>query len=295
MDIVHHALIGGVGFVALAAQQQELAGLGFLAGSVFPDLDVAFMAGGKRFYLRHHQGPTHSLPGALFYAALLAALPALQLGWDWALYAGLLAGLCIHVLLDLSNTFGIQILWPLSPRRFCFDAVFFIDTVAWGLTLGFFALTLSGAVPPGTAAIGYAALFVAYVVAKFILQRRTKRQLGVDFAVPTAFNPFGFLLFSKRNDKLKTATYNALTGNLSEEGELPEAAPEVSELARKSVVFRDMQAILRGLQITRAESSPEGTTVIAQDLAIRNFGGKFGRTELRFDTDGKLVHEMAHI
>ena len=61
MDIVHHAFIGGAGFVALGAQQQELAGLGFLAGSVFPDLDVVLMAGGKRFYLKHHQGPTHSL------------------------------------------------------------------------------------------------------------------------------------------------------------------------------------------------------------------------------------------
>lgn len=295
MDIVHHALIGGIGLVALAAQQQELAGLGFLAGSVFPDLDVAFMAGGKRFYLRHHQGPTHSLPAALLYAALLAMLPALQLGWDWTLYVGLLAGLCIHVLLDLSNTFGIQIFWPLTTRRFCFDAVFFIDTVAWCLTLGFFALTFFKRVSPGLAAIGYAVLFTAYVVAKFTLQRRTKRRLGVDMLIPTAFNPFTFLTFSRRQGKLESNTYNALTGCLSAQSEIQEAPHEIIALANRSIVFRDMQSILRGLQITHAERGPDGTTIIAQDLAVRNFGGKFGRTELRFDSDGRLVHEMAHI
>jgi membrane-bound metal-dependent hydrolase YbcI (DUF457 family) len=295
MDIVHHAFIGGVGFVALAAQEQELAGLGFLAGSVFPDLDVAFMAGGKRFYLKRHQGPTHSLPCAPLYAAALAAVPALQFGWDWALFAGVLAGLCVHVLLDLFNTFGIQILWPLTSRRFCFDAVFFIDTVAWALTLSFFALALTGIVPPGRAAIGYAFLFAAYVAAKLALQRNTRRRLSVDFAIPSAFNPFEFLVFSKRDGRLQTAAYNALTGRKSGERQLPEAATETNQLAQKSGLFRDMKSILRGLQITRAERDREGTTVIAQDLAIRNFGGKFGRTELRFDAEGTLVHEMAHI
>jgi hypothetical protein len=40
MDTVHHALIGGAGFLVAATHQQELAGAAFLAGSVFPDLDV---------------------------------------------------------------------------------------------------------------------------------------------------------------------------------------------------------------------------------------------------------------
>ena len=295
MDIVHHACIGGAGFVALAAQEQELAGLGFLVGSVLPDLDVVFMAAGKRFYLKRHQGPTHSLPCAPVFAALLAAVPAFQLGWDWGIYAGLLAGLCVHVLLDLFNTFGIQIGWPITPRRFCLDAVFFIDTVAWVLTLSYLALAFGGIVSAEKGAIAYAALFAAYVIAKLVLQRLVIRRLGVDFAIPSAFNPFAFLVFTRRDGQLKTAAYDALTGRLSKQAERPEAAPETIELARQSGVFCDMQSILRGLQITRAERDAAGTTVIAQDLAIRNFGGKFGRTELRFDANGRLVHEMAHI
>jgi membrane-bound metal-dependent hydrolase YbcI (DUF457 family) len=295
MDIVHHAFIGGAGFLALASQQQELAGLGFLAGSVFPDLDVAFMAGGKRFYLKRHQGPTHSLPLAPLYAAALAAVPALHLGWSWALYFGVLAGLCVHVLLDLFNTFGIQILWPLRPKRYCMDAVFFIDTVAWIMTLAYIALAAGELVPAKAAFIAYAAAFAAYFAAKLALQRHVRRRLGVDFAIPTAFNPFEFLVFSRRGGELRTASYNALTRRLSAESTVPEASAETAALAARSGVFRDMQAILRGLAITRAESDANGTSVIAQDLAVRNFGGKFGRTELRFDARGELVHEMAHI
>lgn len=295
MDITHHALIGGAGMLALGAQGQELAGLGFLAGSVFPDLDVVFMAAGKRFYLKRHQGPTHSLPLAPVYAAALAIVPALQIGFDWRLYLGLLAGLCIHVLLDLSNTFGIQLLWPITRRRFCFDAVFFIDAIAWGLTLGFYALVYLDVAAPGKAALGYAALFAAYVCAKLLLQRRVKKRLGVDIAIPSALNPFGFFLFTRRDGRLETATYNALTNRTSNVRTFTEAAPDVIELARSSEIFRDMQSILRALHVTRVEKERAETVMVAQDMAVRNFGGKFGRTELRFDSGGQLVHEMANI
>lgn len=295
MDIVHHTCIGGAGFLALAAQDQELAGLGFLVGSVFPDLDVALMAAGKRFYLKHHQGPTHALLAAPVHAGLLASIPALQLGWNWPLYYGLLAGISVHLLLDLFNTFGIQVLWPLTPRRFCLDAVFFIDTVAWGLTAGFFALALTGAVGAGLAASAYAALFAAYLLAKLVLQRRTRKGLGADFAIPSALSPLGFFLFTRRGGQLCTAQFNALTGRMTRERVRPEMASEIAGLTGQSELFRDMQSILRGLHVTHADLSPSGTILVAEDLVVRNFGGRFGRTELRFDQQGRLLHEMAHI
>jgi len=295
MDIVHHMGIGGVGFVTLAAQGQELAALGFLVGSVLPDLDVVFMAAGKRFYLKHHQGPTHSLPLAPFYAAAPAALLALQIGWSWALFLGLCAGLVIHVLLDVLNTFGIQLFWPFTKRRFCLDAVFFVDTIAWTLTAGFFAIVAADLVSPGIAAIGYATLFSIYGLAKLALQRRVKARLNIDFAIPSAWNPFDFFLLTRREGRLETSTYNALTGRVSRIRVISAFSPEIIRLARKSPIFRDMESILRGLNITCVAENDEGTTVVAQDLAIRNFGGKFGRTELRFDPEGRLRHEMAHI
>ncbi|MDO8310939.1 MAG: metal-dependent hydrolase [Sideroxyarcus sp.] len=295
MDIVHHAFIGGVGFMGLAAQEQELTGLGFLVGSVFPDLDVLFIAAGKRFYLKHHQGPTHSLPLAPFYAAAFASIPALQMGWSWALFLSIFAGLAIHVLLDLFNTFGIRLFWPLTKRRHCLDAVFFIDTVTLVLTATFFAIVTAKLVSPGIAVIGYAALFVMYFLGKLALQRHVRALMSVDFAIPSAWNPFGFFLFTRRDGRLETSTYNALSNRVSAIQVTPGTSPDVVELARRSPVFCDMESILRGLSITRVEKNNDGISIVAQDLAVRNFGGKFGRTEVRFDRDGRLIHEMANI
>jgi membrane-bound metal-dependent hydrolase YbcI (DUF457 family) len=294
MDIVHHAAIGAVGFTALAAQGQELAGLGFLAGSVFPDLDVAFMALGKRFYLKRHQGPTHSLVVAPAYAALLALLPFFELGWSWTFFLGALAGLAVHVALDLFNTFGIQIGWPLTRRRFCFDAVFFIDAVAWALTIGALVMMVAGGNAQAVG-IAYAMLFAVYLAARLVLQRSVRRRAGADFAIPSAWNPFYFFTFSKRAGRLETGSFDALSGRAASAGSLAESAPDILKLARGSVLFRDMESILRGLHITRVEQEGGATVVVAEDLAIRNFGGKFGRTRLRFDPQGKLLDEMAHI
>lgn len=66
-------------------------------------------------------------------------------------------------------------------------------------------------------------------------------------------------------------------------------------MAEKSQVFRDMREISKYLFITDATQGPSGTTLVAHDLGVRNFGGRFGKTVLTFDHDGGLVDEMAHI
>ena len=66
-------------------------------------------------------------------------------------------------------------------------------------------------------------------------------------------------------------------------------------LAFKSHVFRDMKHILRTLYITDVSSNAEGTTIRAEDIAVRNFGGRFGRTTLKFDKKNSLVDEVANI
>ncbi len=295
MDVVHHACIGGAGFLGLAAGGHDLAGLGFLVGSVVPDLDAAFVVRGRRFYLKHHQGPTHSLLLAPVYAGMLAGALALYLQWDWEVWLAALAGILAHCVLDLLNTFGVQMLWPLSKVRRCLDAVFFIDAFAWALTLVYFGLVLSQIVPARVAGMAYFGAFATYLVAKVILQRRAKRRRNADFAVPSALNPFEFFLLTNRSGRMETSRYNALTQRLWSEREVPAASPQGVALAEQSEVYRDMRSILRSLHITRVENDHAGTTVIAEDLAVRNFGGRFGRTELRFDTSGRLLHEVAHI
>jgi len=294
MDVVHHAFIGGTGFLALAAGEQELAGMAFVAGSVFPDLDVVFMAFGKRAYLKNHQGPTHSFLLAPVFAYLLIAAPLCYvLGFEWPVFFAALLGLWLHSLLDLTNTFGITVFWPLTARRFCFDAVFFIDTVAWTLTASCYV----GEVIfewPHTIAV-YALLFASYVAFKFFLHQRVQRKLDCTFAIPSAFHPFHFFILEEGEDGVRTYIYNALTGGRSKQRDYPRVEERYLSLAAKSAVYQDMLGLTKYFHITDVQEQEDKTILTLHDLGIRNFGGKFGKTILTFDRTGNLIDEMAHI
>ncbi len=293
MDIVHHSLIGGAGFLVAASQQQELCGMAFLFGSVFPDLDVVFMAFGKRFYLRNHQGITHSLILSPLYALLIASPLLTVAGFDWLILASALVGLWVHIGLDLSNTFRIGLFSPFFSGRLSLDAVFFVDAGALALT-GLFYLCY-GVLHIEQAAYVYPALFVGYVVAKAILQRRIKTKLGCAYAIPSSLNPFEFYILELDGERVTTYLYNAATHGCRDLRRLEPIPVKYRQLAEKSPLFNDMRRILRHLRIVAIAETDAGTVVHAADLAIRNFGGKFGETRLSFDRAGELMHEVTNI
>jgi inner membrane protein len=295
MDVVHHAFIGGAGFLTASAFGHELAGFSFLAASVFPDLDVLFMLFGKRFYLKHHQSITHSLLLAPIYAALLGA--GLAYGFDvsfgWALFSGSLAGLVFHIVLDWSNTFRISLFLPATFKRYSLDAVFFIDGVAWGFTGLFYLLYGYFRIEP--VLYLYPLLFFGYLTAKFFLHRHVVEDLKPLYAIPSSLNPFEFYVLENSGDNLVGYLYNAFRKTIRKKRRYPPVPEEYIDMASRSPVFRDMHHILRELHITDVSRNEAGTMIQARDIAVRNFRGRFGRTELEFDKDGRLVHEVANI
>jgi len=293
MDIVHHALIGGVGFSLLAGSDQEIAGTAFLAATVFPDLDVFFMFFGKRFYLKKHQGPTHSLILSPLFALLLS-LPFIYLfGFESIFIIGALFGLWLHIFLDLANTFGISLFWPLTSKRYAFDAIFFIDLPAWIMTICFFALFYI--FKSRVVFYGYISIFSQYILLKFLLHRHILSTLKSVLAIPSSNNPFEFFILDRVGTAIKTYQYNFLSKRMRNAKLFNPSPQEYEEMAKKSSVFNDLAEITKFLRITDISEDQEGTKIIARDLGIRNFGGKFGTTTLRFDKEGKLVHEMANI
>jgi membrane-bound metal-dependent hydrolase YbcI (DUF457 family) len=127
--------------------------------------------------------------------SLAVGVVAGLLGWNGVgLGGGLLAGLIGHSLLDLSNTFGVAWLTPLSPRRFCLEWVFFIDVVV----LAAMALTLGLVIPmwfhqervPAFYAGSFFAFLVAYFLGKGVLRQRAGRlSPGAKSLVPSALVP----------------------------------------------------------------------------------------------------------
>ena len=294
MDIVHHALIGVAGFQSAADAELLPYGAAFLFGSVFPDLDVAFLALGKRFYLKNHQALTHSLPLSPLYALLLASPLFVVEGFSVTLVVAALLGLWLHIALDWSNTFRIAPFAPFSYRRYSLDAIFFIDAVTLGLTASFYLLYNMVAAELWVTML-YGGMFFIYVLLKLWLQCRVRRTQQATTAIPSSLNPFSFYLLSEDESAYYSRLYNVLTGHNSQEMRVARISDEIAMLTARSQVFGDMQCICRALHIVEVERGDEGITLHAVDLAVRNFGGHFGRTVLKFDQKGELVSEVANI
>jgi inner membrane protein len=104
----------------------------------------------------------------VFFWPLLAVLVA---GVFWAfsrhsalrvLYAAALAGMGAHLVLDGITTYGTELLWPLTDRRFELGWVFILDPYLWAL----FGVVLWAAIRtqrPRVAGIGLV-LFAGYVL-----------------------------------------------------------------------------------------------------------------------------------
>ena len=277
------------------AQDQPLLGFAFLAGSVFPDLDVFFMVLGKRFYLRHHQGVTHSIILAPLYALLLSVALLIPLGswWQLDIYLSALAGLSIHILLDWFNTYRIALLSPFIKKRYSLDAVFFIDSVALALTALFYILYVLNELD--IAIWLYPMGFVIYFLLKLGYQKKIRKQLNARFVIPSSLNPFEFYVLAEDEQGLLGYIYNGLTGNRKKQIRYAAEDEAIKALAEKSRVYQDMKGITRAFHITEVDKTKNGICIQVNDIAVRNFGGKFARTTLEFDNNGKLIRELANI
>jgi membrane-bound metal-dependent hydrolase YbcI (DUF457 family) len=301
MDIVHHAMIGAVGALFSAVAGEPVAGCAFLVGSVLPDLDMAFVALGKRRYLELHQGPTHSLFAAPLVAAL-AALGTLLIpgagtlgGGPGICFLAALGGVCLHATLDLCNTFGIRPLWPLKTRV-SLDAAFFVDLPTLCATaLAMAALAAGWAAPWGVLG-AYASSCCAYLALRLYLQRAARRALRADTVIPSGVFPFGAFVTRTVSGGIECGWVNTLTGRYRVSKRLPPVDAAVLALARKSAVYRGMEAALRRLTPVDVRRGADGAveTIVARCVAVPNFGNRYGEVALRFRS-GKLVGEHARI
>ena len=132
MDTVTHALIGTA--IAEVGFRNKLGRRAILAGAIFaslPDLDIILSISSDPIaMLKYHRAATHSI--------FLAVLAAPLLGWAgwklskktgtvllWILLA--LLTLLSHDLLDLCTTWGTEILYPFSSKRYALDALPIVD------------------------------------------------------------------------------------------------------------------------------------------------------------------------
>ena len=103
-----------------------------------PDIDIVSSAGGSLSYLHYHRHLTHSLLAmpvmAIGTVALVALVARKKIHWAGAFFAALIA-VATHLLLDLTNTYGIRLFLPFSARWLRLDITNVVDIWIWAVFL----------------------------------------------------------------------------------------------------------------------------------------------------------------
>lgn len=104
-----------------------------------PDIDIVTTAGGSISYLHYHRHLTHSLAAMPLMALGTVALVWLfgrkqKIRWMGAFFAALIA-VASHLLLDLTNVYGIRLFLPFSARWLRLDLTHIFDLWIWGVFL----------------------------------------------------------------------------------------------------------------------------------------------------------------
>lgn len=113
-----------------------------------PDIDGIALFWGRATWLHWHRNITHSLAGAPFMALLTVAVVALvarkqKIRW-WPAFWIALAGVASHLILDLTNVYGVRLLLPFSGHWSHWDITPVVDFSIWAiLLLGVVAPALS--------------------------------------------------------------------------------------------------------------------------------------------------------
>ncbi len=142
MDNLTHTLTGlMMARVGLGSTTARGGTLMMLLAVNAPDADlVAAGLPGSLSYFEYHRGYTHSV----VLAPIVALLPLLLARWigkasiNWRTYAACLIGVLSHLLLDLTNVYGVRLLMPFSSRWLRLDTNDIIDP--WILFILFVAI-----------------------------------------------------------------------------------------------------------------------------------------------------------
>jgi inner membrane protein len=189
MDPLTHIAAGALAARAVADRfSPGRVALFCLIAAIVPDLDSVVGLGPEE-YLLHHRAFTHSLLGMAVLAMPLAGIGKLFLRQTSfaSLYLLGYGVMLLQVYLDLATTFGTQILWPFTDRRFAFPGTFIIDPF---LTFGLIALLILSLRKRRRALFGTIGVVVAVVYPLVNLgigswmEQRLERELvarGIEF------------------------------------------------------------------------------------------------------------------
>lgn len=292
VDIVHHGIIGVAGAGLAASMGQNEIAIGFMVGSLLPDLDVLFIALGKSRFLKLHQGVTHSVVGVPLLAAVMAWLLHICSGAPYVpLLGGVIVGMALHVVLDVMNTFGVRLFWP-SARKLSLDAFFFVDIPVLAASCITAAATWmeAGAV----SVVAWSVFVMSYAASRIWWKRRMMRRHGLTTAVPSGAWPLTWFVTKKTETGIAFGTVSGFWQTVVWNGETPQAAGPLLDALRNGPVYADLERSLKLFVPVSIEHDGDRTIVTSKCVAVPNFGNRYGETRSVI-VDGKVIHEDSRI
>lgn len=308
MDPLTHGVLGATlaraGFAARLGPRAL--GWGALA-AMLPDVDIVVIPLlGPFAEWRYHRGLTHALWFGLLAGAALAWVlwrrhGRTALGWWTSL---LVLTSLSHPLLDWCTTYGTQLLWPFSHRRFAVDAVAIIDPIYTALLLAALAASWGNARArrAGYAAAVGVALSTAYLAYGYRLNRHiedeARRQLAARDAAgatvrayPTLLQPWLRRVVARQPGEVRVGFMSSLAPEAATWSTfVPDHGPLV-EAVRATPEGALLEWFARGE--TAAHVQPHGTSTVVEldDLRYGMPGeprrGLWG-IRAAFDASGRL-------
>jgi membrane-bound metal-dependent hydrolase YbcI (DUF457 family) len=325
MDPLTHALTSYALVRAVSPRPAKGIALLVVAAGVAPDLDVLSNLAGPSAGLWFGGAVTHSVLGAAALAALLAfsfrAWERKRPGdghsflsaFGWATL-----GAAVHLLLDLTNSYGLALLWPFRMTRTAWNFTLLLDPILLSVLLftlllpGLFRLISEeiGAHTEGRAGRGWATAALAFLAvfcaARFFLHERAVTLLGASRyhdraplhtgAFPDSANPFHWLGVVETDVSIEEVEVPVSPGaefnpDRSRTYYKPEASPAL-DAARSAPAAARFLALAR-FPSASIERTAEGFSVTFRDVGFSPLrdgrGYYFAGVDL--DPQGRVVQE----
>ncbi|MBI5695776.1 MAG: metal-dependent hydrolase [Nitrospirae bacterium] len=299
MDTITHILAGGVIAYAVKDKYGRAGAGAVLAATVAPDLDMVLMLGDQITYLQYHRVVGNSLLGVIAIT-LIVTLAAYRLGRGKAAVGALLAlsfaGVGLHVLMDLANSYGCKLLWPFTDKWYALDMVFIVDPLLTGLLVLSLIIMRFGADRTGVL-VGCFLLLFSYWGVRYYEHGKAVDRFRAEYpkaakisAFPSALDPFSWHMVAEDEDWFRLGWYNIKLGRWSgNEAIAKEMGNDGIKAALASDAGRVFVEFARHPYISY-EELPNGWLVNIQDLrfALRPGDQNFVLTQ-QVDKGGKVT------
>ena len=170
MDPITHAVVG-LSIAVLAGEPLAVSNpamIAVVAGAIVPDGDIIMQLKGDYVYLKNHRGISHSIPMMFVYSGIIAGLLWLLFG-NLALGKVLLFALlgCFsHIALDITNSYGAEVLWPLNKKHITLDLLLVYDPMLILLCLTIILPYTRSIIPPYLAVL----IFTGYLILRYFMK-----------------------------------------------------------------------------------------------------------------------------